>query len=159
MTHLNCAVRFKQSILAMTVLAVAGCTTIAPPGGYQEPDFSWEVITLPTSYLTAHRRLVEGFRQCRATTGNAIFPTLVGVPDCFDDREREVVLCDVYVGAARGGRSNRVLGRIELSAVGDSETKARVGVVRRTVDILFSQQSNTSSIWFAFLRGEESCKT
>jgi len=142
----------------MTVAGIAGCTTILPPGAYEESDFSWEAVTVPTSYLTAHRRLVEGFRRCRAATGNAIFPTLVGVPDCFDDREREVVLCDVYVGAARGGRSNRVLGRIELSAAGVSETKARAGVVRRTVDVLFAQQSGTSSIWLAFLRGEGSCE-
>ena len=153
MTYFKGAARRGRFVLAITVLAGVGCTGITPPGRYQDEDFSWEAITLPTSYLTAYRRLMNGFRQCHPTTGNVFFPTRVGVPNCFDDRERQVVLCDVYAGAMRA-TSNRVLGRIELSAAGDKETSAKIGVVRHAAG---AQLSTTRSIWLAFLREEQPC--
>lgn len=145
----------RPAAVAIAMLAVGACA-VTRPGKYYGSDFVWEEVTLPTSYFNAYRRVVEGFRQCGASRG-ALFVTHIGVPECFDDREREAVLCDVYFGSTRGGRSNHVLGRIELLATADHETRAKLGVVRGADNPWFGEQGATRNTWLRFVRGEEPC--
>ena len=145
----------KPATAAIVMVALGACAPTRP-GKYREPDFVWEDVMVPTSYVKAYRRVFEGFRQCGPSTA-AVFATPIGVPECFDDHEHKVVLCDVYFESPRGGRSNRVLGQIELVATSDHETRARLGVLRDVDEPWFGRQGATRKIWLSFVRGEDSC--
>jgi hypothetical protein len=104
-----------KRIIAVLAISLAGCAT--PPGRLTDADFVSKEVSLDVSVSEAATQLREGLRYCGPSSGGVIFVTHHGIPDCMPAREDGSILCDLYVGGAYGGRSDVVLGRIELRPV------------------------------------------
>lgn len=93
-------------------LFLSACAT--PPGKLKDSDFLARGVEIegPVSHVVSS--FYEGLRYCGPSSGGLIFVTHFGVPDCAPIRPDGTAVCDLYVGATGGGRSNFVLGRVDF---------------------------------------------
>jgi hypothetical protein len=135
----------KRIIIALLAISIFGCAT--PPGKFTDADFVSKEVSLDISVSEAATQLREGLRYCGPTSGGVIFVTHHGVPDCMPAREDGSILCDLYMGGVYGGRSDWVLGRIELRPV----SSGTLAILR--VDTYLANDDKIVEAWELFLRG------
>lgn len=115
----------KESIMAnlkmilpmILTISILGCAT--PPGKLTESDFLSREIVLDFTVSKAYSQFREGLRYCGPSSGGLVFATHHGIPECMPVQEDGSVLCDMYLEATFGGRSDLVSGRIELRPHGE----------------------------------------
>lgn len=95
-------------MLIALLTAVTGCAT--PPGQLTDSDFVIKKYTVETSVTESASNLYEGLRYCGPHSNG----THHGVPECAPTKKDGSVICDLYIGGGYGGRSDLVLGRIDL---------------------------------------------
>lgn len=106
--------RIRSVLLLLSVL-VTGCAT--PVGQFTEHDFDWIEVRADVGYQALYRRMLDNFRRC----GNA-------VPEGNMYTDTRVAHIDVYLPGAYGGRSDWVIGVIDIRATGDNASMIRAGV-------------------------------
>lgn len=105
----------KYNLLFITlVVFLSGCAT--PPGKLTDSDFIIEKYSIETAVPDAVSSFYEGLRYCGEYSGGVMGfgVTHHGIPDCAPIKSDGMVVCDLYVGGAYGGRSNLVLGRVDF---------------------------------------------
>ena len=96
----------KVLLALVLIMMLAGCA--APPGQRADnTDFLTKHVSTNMPVTEAYANLRQGFRYCG--------PASYGIPDCRAPGKDGTVLCDVYPGDTASGRTNRILGRIQLS--------------------------------------------
>ena len=135
----------KTIIIAVLAISLAGCET--PPGKLTDTDFVLKEVSLDMSVSKAATQLREGLRYCGPSSGGIVFVTHHGVPECMPAREDGSILCDLYVGRAYGGRSDWVLGRIDLRPV----SSGTLAILR--VQTYVANKDKILESWELFLRG------
>jgi hypothetical protein len=135
----------KTIMVVILASLLASCAT--SPGKLTDADFiKREVsIDLPVSKVVAQLR--EGLRYCGPSSRGVVFATHYGVPECMPVQDDASILCDLYVAGVYGGRSDWVLGRIELKP-----TSVGTAAVLR-VQTYVANKNKILESWELFLRG------
>jgi hypothetical protein len=126
-------------------ISIMSCAT--PPGKLNESDFFSKEIVLDFPVSQAYSQLREGLRYCGPGSGGVVFGTLHGIPECMPVQENGSVLCDMYLPGGFGGRSDFVLGRIELRPRGEEA----IAIFRIQTYVAYKDKIMNS--WELFLLG------
>jgi len=132
-------------IIIIYAITVASCAT--PPGKLKESDFLSKEIVLNIPVSKALNQLHQGLRYCGPSSGGVVFVTHHGIAECTAVQEDGSVICDMYGEGTFGGRSDFVLGRIELKPIGIGTS----AILR--VQTIVAHQENILKSWETFLRG------
>jgi hypothetical protein len=134
---------------AVLILAVtlSSCYMPTPPGKLKESDFNSRSVVLDQSVPDSLAKFYDGIRYCGPYSGGVIFVTHHGVPECAPIRSDGTATCDLYIPGAYGGRSDFVLGRIDLTP----ESRGTTAILR--VQTHIANQEATLGAWEQFLRG------
>ena len=141
---------FRQSLYLLTSAAAAtllvACAT--PPGKLKDTDFIARTVEVQSSVPQAVSAFYEGLRYCGPSSGGIVFVTHHGVAECAPPRPDGTAVCDLYAGAAYGGRSDFILGRADFTP-----TSQGTSVVLRVQAYAANKDAILSS-WERFLHGE-----
>ena len=131
---------------AATAALLSACAT--PPGKLEETDFVARNVEVQQSVPHSVSAFYEGLRYCGPSSGGVVFVTHHGVPDCAPPRPDGTAVCDLYVGASSGGRSDFVLGRADFTPTPRGAT-----IVLR-VQTYAANKESILSAWEKFLHGQ-----
>lgn len=137
----------KMIIVVVLALSLVSCATA--PGKLTDADFVSRQVSIDLPLSKAAAQLREGLRYCGPSSGGVVFVTHHGVPECMPAQEDGSILCDLYLVGAYGGRSDFVLGRIELKP---TRTSVGTAAVLR-VQAYAANKDKILESWELFLRG------
>lgn len=97
----------KRVLAYLAIILLCGCTT--PAGKLTKDDFVWKKIDMPgISYAESYRRMLNGFRTAGAPIAEAnLYP------------DNKTGFMDLYLKGLGGGRSDWVVGRVEIVSMGE----------------------------------------
>jgi hypothetical protein len=124
---------------------MTGCAT--PAGKISKSDFVWQKKVVEADYQEVYKRIVNGFRTCGdlIAEGNLNTNTQKGH-------------FSIYPRDELGGRSDWVLGIINLKPDNKGNTIVRVGVQIIYDGPLFGEHGKYRRLWLRFAQGDLSCK-
>jgi len=129
----------------MLVISIALFGCAGAPRQLKDSDFLTKHVSANLPVTEAYANLRQGFRYCA--------PEKYGFPDCKAPEKDGAVLCDIFPDKTAAGKSNRALGRIQLSP----EATGTKAVLRVRKNIANNEDIMTA--WEIFMSGRvrEAC--
>ncbi len=136
---------FKWLLMILIIVAafyfLSGCAT--PPGQLKESDLVWQETTIAANYQEVYRNVKEGFRLCGA-----------GVPEGDLYTDNKTAHLDVYLPQTiPGGRSDWVMGLIDIKSTDEFLTSIKAGQVAR----MGLKHSSQAGLWIRWASGDLAC--
>lgn len=129
--------------ICLFTLLLFGCAS-TPPGQIKPSEVDWRTITTQSALQSTYKQLLEGFRYCGS---------YYGVPECRNYPDEQEINCDIYTAGTYGGRSDHVMGFIQLARLSDSETTLKTGYVGLKIN-----EDSAHEYWQGLAVGDYSCK-
>lgn len=123
--------------------ALLGCAT--PPGQIPESDFVWETKTLSIDYQDVYKNIRATYRHCGGKFG-------VPEGDVYPVERKAKV--DLYTAAVYGGRSDFVLGVIDVTGTAPGASTVKVGILKRFDDSIAFNKGELRQNWQDFINGK-----
>jgi hypothetical protein len=133
------------TIFSLIFIALIGCAT--PAGKISKSDFVWQEKVIEANYQEVYNRIVNGFRTCG---------DLIAEGNLYTDAQKGHF--DIYLRDPLGGRSDWVIGIINLKPDNKGNTIVKVGVQTIYNGPLFGEHGKYRRLWLRFAEGDLSCK-
>ena len=125
------------------MILLSGCPT--PAGKLTDSDFLSRTIFIESDVAHSLTAFYDGVRYCGPTSG-----IITGITECAPMRPDGSAICDMYLPGTFGGRSDWVLGKVELRPKHEG-TSAKLSIQSFR---LWTGKEKTLDAWEMFLRGK-----
>jgi hypothetical protein len=138
----------KKYYLMFILLFFVSCATPTPPGQLTDSDFLIKQVSIGSPIDEVHSNLLTGLRRCGGVSPELFFVTQYGAPECMPRAKNGSIICDIYLTLKQSGRTQWVLGRIDLVPQGET-TNATL-----RVQTYVANNQKTLDAWIIFLSGK-----